>query len=269
MKILLRKFGDEYYVWKDAVYKNSYYIENDGVEILIHENLILAVKDDDRGGKVLCKYCNALIDDTPEAIEKHFADREASKNCLTCELCVPYGTRNNSTTVYTPNGDGTYHQCINEDVKLRCKNAGYYSEVDINSSYAAKNCQFNLCRIKGVQKFEDFFLKYPGAFDKNLTVDFLNQKEFVYEGYYNGFFHYDLKLRNALSACVNEMGVVDHFIVRHRGWSFNAYYSERYDKLFFERFNDYGETTPGNMSDTKHKNAKDKIAALYKEANKK
>jgi hypothetical protein len=270
MKILIRRFDNEYYVWKDAKYKdNNYYINDSGVEIPVSEIVVLAVKDDNRDNKVICKHCGELIDDNPDAIEKHFASREASRNCLICDKCVPYGTKKNLTTVYTSNGDGTYHQCINSDVRLCCKNAGYYSEIDINSSDAAKYCQFNQCRTKGVRKFEDFFLKYPGAFDKQLTVDFLNEKGFAFETYYNGYFWYDLKLRGALQACVNEMGVIDHFVVKHRGWTYNAYYSERYDTLFFEDYNLYSETTPSNMSDSKHKSAKDKIAALYKEANKK
>lgn len=269
MKILIRRFDDKYYVWKDTEYKDGhYYVSHNGDELLVDETYILSVKDDNRGGKVVCKYCGELIDDNPAAIEKHFTDREAMKNCLTCNMCVPYGNRNNETTVYTPNGDGTYHQCTNSDVKLRCKNAGYYSEVDINSPSATSSCQFTKCRAQGTKKFEDFFLKYPGVFDKQLTVDFLNKKEFAYEGYYGGYFVYDLKLRSALKACVNEMGVVDHFEVHHRGWSYKAYYSERYNKLFFENGRTYSENTPSNMSETKHKNAKDKIAALYKEANK-
>ena len=267
MKILLRRFDEKYYVWKDAVWKDmGYHINENGEDIEVQEIAILAIKDDNRSGKVLCKSCNELIDDNPEAIEAHFASREAQRNCLTCNMCMPYGTRNNLTTVYTANGDGTYHECTNSDVKLRCR-MSYYGEVDINSDSATKICQFNQCRTKGVQKFEDFFLKYPGAFNKQLTVDFLNKKGFEYAGYYSGYFWYDLKLRGALYACVNEMGVVDHFIVKHRGWSFNAYYSDEHDKLFFERGYTYSEATPGNMSETKHKNAKDKIAALHKEAN--
>lgn len=269
MKILIRRLDDKYYVWKDATWREGcYYINHQNRELNIHQTEILAVKEDEREGKVICKNCGAIIDNNPEAIEKHFATQEASRNCLTCDSVATYGDRENCKTTYTKNENGTYHQCTTYDTKLRCK-LSMWNYVDINSREAKTICKFNQCRQRGVNKATDFFMEHPGAFDTQLTVDFLLQKGFEYEGYYSGSFYYDLKLRGALKACVNEMGVVDHFVVKHRDYAYSAYYSDKYDKLFFENHYTYSESTPGNMSDTKHKNAKDKIAALYKEANNK
>lgn len=268
MKILLRRFDDKYYVWKDAEWKSDgYHIIHDDLDIVVREIEILAIKNDNRKGKVVCKNCGEIIDDNPEAIENHFTTQEAKRNCLTCSLLGTYDIAKNVGVTYAANGDGTYHQCINSDVKLRCKMSAWQT-VDINSKDAKKICKFNQCRDRGTSKIEDFFTKYPGAFDKQITVDLLIKKGFTYEGYYSNYFWYDLKLRGGtLKACVNEMGVVDHFIVKHRDYNFNAYYSKKYDKLFFERYNTYDENTPGNMSETKRRNATEKIVALYKEVN--
>jgi hypothetical protein len=96
----------------------------------------------------------------------------------------------------------------------------------------------------------------------------LNKRGYEYEAYSDGYFRYDCKLRNALKANVNELGVIDHFTIFHRDYRFTAWYSAEYDKLFFEAHGVYTDVMPSRMSENKYNNVKSRIKALYEEARK-
>lgn len=270
MKILLRKFNDEYYVWKTAEWKdNGYYIDNNG-EMYIPQVNIIAVKDDDREGSVVCAFCGAKIKNDPESIEKHFAERETSRNCFACEHLTQYGKASNAKSVYTKNEDGTYHVTSDVDTELGCTFNRYYrNPCNIDSTEAKNICQYFQCRKAGVSQINDIFVTNPGAFNKSATVDVLTKNGYTYCGYYNNThgFGYDMGVRGqCLTACVNEVGIVDHFLVRHRYDVFTVYYSAKYDKLFFDYGGRYVENIPNGLSEAKYNTVKKKIAALYKEA---
>ena len=268
MQALFRKFGEKYYVWKDVTWKaGAYYItDNDGFEYDMPETSILAIRNDNRAGKVMCKYCNELIDNNPEAIEKHFADNEAKKDCMTCSKIASYMPANGKVS-YTSNGDGTYKENRVQDVKLKCKMSAWET-YDIHSANINSICMHTQHRRQGVTEVHDFFMQYPDAFDKQITSDVLINRNYEFERHRNGFFEYDVKLRGALKACVNELGVVDHFIITHRDYSYVVYYSHKYDKLFFNSRDMYNENMPNRMSESKYNNVKTRIKALYEEANK-
>lgn len=260
MKVLLRRYGEKYYVWKDAVWKDGwYYVDRES----INQSDIISIKEDDREKFVRCLNCGAFIKDDPESIEKHFADEEAKKDCFNCG-CLRVNNTNNVDVVYKKNEDGTYHQTRNADVFLLCSQ--FWPHKNIDSQDIHKGCIYHRCRHAGVQKISDVFVEHPGLFDKQITVDVLKAKGFEYEGYRNGYFEYDLKLRGSLKACVNELGIVDHFLVKYRYYSANAYYSEKYDKLIYAYRGEYCDHNRVNVSESKHNSAKAKISALYKEA---
>lgn len=268
MKILLRKFDDEYYVWKPAKWEDDhYYIINadewfgDMQIDMVH---ILAVSEDDRANYVRCKHCGALIENTPEAIERHFAAKEAEKDCLKCNHLRPYGNKKNSNTTYVLNADGTYSISEAYVSKLGC-NISYYTE-DINSAAAQRNCIYSRCRRSGVKPIDDVFVKYPNPFNKQLTIDFLDKKKFVCEGHRNGYYEYDLKLRDTLKACVNEQGVVDHFRVSIRGWSWHLYYSDTHNKIFYSNYGTYNDNCCEIMSEAKVNQIIAKLSKIYEEA---
>jgi hypothetical protein len=269
MKILIRRWDNKSYVWRDATWeKGKYFVEcDDGFRFDIDPTEILAIKADNRVGKVVCKNCGEIIDNNAEAIEKHFADREAQRDCLKCKNLATYGHMKVVDVSYVKNEDGTYRETRTADTGLRCKMMPY-TVVDINSRDAARVCMYNQCRFQGVEIITDFFTEFPDAFDKQLTVDMLNKKECQYEGYNGDFFVYDLNVRGAIKACVNELGIIDHFLVLYRGSKYKAYYSHRYSMLFFgSSRNGYMVNTPGSMSEARHTLAKSKIESLYKEAN--
>jgi hypothetical protein len=266
MKVLLRNDGSKYYVWKDATYKNGHFIVNfPGYgDLGCNETEIIAVKDDNRSDSVSCSHCGAIIKNDPVAIEAHFAEQEAKKDCFKC----PSLRRDKVKTTKVEFSKDIYDVFeVTETYKadLRCGQA-YWNRPQIDTNDAKKVCVHYRCRNSGVQKIEDTFTKYPDLFDKHVTVDVLNEKKCAFDGRMDNFFEYDLKCRNTVKACVNEVGIVDHFIIKVRNHRYIAYYSAKYDKLFFSaNGRDYEETMPYSMTENKYNQAKEKIAALYKE----
>ena len=271
MKVLLRKYGDQYYVWKDAKYDRGLYIitDDDGDPITLHITEILATKEDERKDCVQCINCGAIIKNTPEALEEHYAKREAERNCLTCEHVREYDkVSNTAKKTYQKNEDGTYHHTTEYDVHLSCKKASWWFATDINSQDAANNCVYNKCRTSGVSEIDDLFVQRPDVFEKHITADTLKLNRYACDGYRHGYFEYDLKCRGTLIANVNEMGIVDHFTVLYRGYAFYMYYSAKYNTLYHADGGKYVAGCPYDLSHSKYDQVLAKISELYKEASK-
>lgn len=268
MKILLRQWNDKYYVWKNAEYKNdNYYVFENDTELLVKQTNILSIAEDNRANFVVCATCGAIIKNDPESIEAHYAEREAMKNCLKCSDMSPYGDERNLTIKYTKNDDDTYHAEKVYDTTLGCgyQRWGYDS---INSEKAKAGCKYYQCRKNGVHKIDDIFVRYPGMFNKQITIDLLAKHGFraMQSVPRKKVWYIDLGLRgNTLHAVVNELGIVDRFVIIHRYSSYVAFYSEAYNKLFFEHGDKYIDVLPGDLSQNKYNSARKIIAALYKE----
>lgn len=261
MKVLLRKYGNHSYVWKNAKWQGEYILtDNDDA---VYETQILAVTEDERIGYVQCSHCGELVKNDPESIEAHFAKIEAQKDCMNCDRLAIYGNRTGHKKTYKPNGDGTYSIEETYISRLACTN-GYFRE-DIHSKNLS--CKFTACRRKGVREINDTFIKYPGLFDKQLTVDALLAKKYTYHEYNNGSFEYDLRMRGTVFACADDNGIVTHFRVFVRGWAYNFYYSDKYKKLFFYDYGEYNENVTELLSETKMNSIIQKISQLYEEAN--
>ena len=265
MKVLLRKYNNQYYVWMKALWSNGkYYVINGDSKFEVGSANILAVEDDERVGYVVCQSCDTIVKNDPESIEAHYAEQEAKRDCLSCRHVRASNIKQNTQVKYIKNDDGTYHITQTFDANLNC-HAGYWG-VDIDNKDSKKICVYYACRRNGMAKINDPFIKYPGLFEKQITVDLLTSKKYTKEGYAYGHFEYDLKCRGTLKACVNELGIVDHFVLTYRGYSYDLYYSEKYDKLFYNKYSQYNEGTPWGIPDAKMNQVKEKIAALYKEA---
>ena len=272
MRILLRKYNDKFYVWKNAIYRNgNYFITQEGKpNVMVSQTNILAVDEDDRVGYVRCVNCGTLIKDDPKSIEEHFTKQEAKRNCLACKDLMHIGNEKDVAVQYTKNEDGTYHFVKECNTKLGCSYNSYYNYLDIDSEAAQARCKYFQCRAKGVSKIDDVFVKYPGIFNKQITIDWLDKNGFTSKSYYGDRlkeWYVDLGMRGrVLYAVVNELGIVDHFELHHRYERWTVYYSEKYDKLFFVNGNKYSDIMPDNLSQTKYNSAKKIIAKLYKEA---
>lgn len=255
MKVLLREWENEPYVWKEAEWDGEHY----NVEgCYAYPTDILATDGSDHQNYVMCKFCGAKIPNNPESIEKHFAEKEAMRDCLKCKNVAPYSEMS-VDSVYTPNGDGTYSATRTSTVMLKCRRS--YTEI----SKAYTGCQYTQCRKLGVSTYGDILMNFPDMFDTLITVDALKEKGYQYvDGGHNGF-HYDLKCRGTLFAVVNEYGIVDRYVCTYRNYRYTFYYSSKYNKLFFDHSGSYDESKPYSISDTKYEQVKAKIASLYKE----
>ena len=262
MKILLRNWKDSHYVWQDATWiRGRFFID----DIEIYHTNILAIKSDEDIAKnyVMCAHCGTMVKNDPESIEAHFAEMEAKRDCFKCQN-MRERAQTQEILSFKKKDDGTYDLVKNVNAYLVCK-VDYYNAPEINSDRAKQICQYYQCRRRGTQKINDIFFNYPGIFDKNITVDKLIEGKYVFSQYADCYFEYDLKCRNTVKACVNEAGVVDHFIIKSKGYTYRAYYSAKYDKLFWGDGCFYTESMPYHMTENKLEMAMKRIAALYKE----
>lgn len=263
MEVLLRKFGEEYYAWKEANYSKGEFVIADGSSKINQIN-ILAIRNDNRNDFVECAHCGATIHNDPGSIEAHFAAQEAKRDCFHCDE-LSYSNIGNIDVQYVKIDDETYTRAAMDKVKLYCGKYSW-SRSPINSPAANTACKYTQCRRKGVREISDIFAKYPDLFDKQATVDTLNEKNSSYDGYERGFFVYDLNCHNAVKVYVNSLGIIDHFTISFRTNTMTAFYSAKYDKIFFKDYDEYSEDVPYYISDTRYNQAKAKISALYKEA---
>lgn len=262
MQILLRNDKDKYYVWKEAKFQNNkYYVDG----LWRSDVNILAVKDFEDADKVTCKCCGVLINDDPESIERHFVEEEAKRDCLKCDRVSTYNERYSYEQQITPNGDGTYKITNSCNARLRCRD----SWIDINNENITTGCKHYAHRRMGVEKLGGIFTKYPDLFAKQITVEALKEKGYGYRRCYNGWYQYDMNLRNTLFAYVNECGIVDHFKCSYKYDTRTFYYSATQGKLFYENSGRYVEGKPYEFSEAKYNSMKKKIEALYKEGKKK
>ena len=266
MEVLLRSNCDRNYGWKNAIWRNGryYLVDEFGFENQIREVDILAVRNDERIGKVICGYCKEIIDNNEESIRRHYEEQEAKRNCLECEH-LEIGRRDQTNRVYTPTEDGKYAVTETYIANLLCD--FNWSSYDINSDRAKHYCMYTQCRRYGVNQINDIFVQYPEPFVRQITVDVLNAKKYQCEGCQGGFFIYDMKSRGTLKACVNELGIVDHFIVGYRGWIYKMYYSDKYNKLFTYDSGRYGNDAVAKTSESKVNSTIAKISELFKEEN--
>ena len=266
MRILLRKFGDEAYVWKDATYENGcYFITTPiGEQCKVDETAIASVDGDENKGWVICQSCGALIKNTPEAIAAHYAEMESKRDCTKCSNVTYPKDKKIIKREMVYNGDGTYRVKEEFDANLLC-GITHWNTVSVSTAIDRGICKFMACRVKGVQQPDDIFARFPDVFDKAITVDALIAKKFKLDGF-DRYFLYDMKSRGTIKACVNEKGIVECFNISSKGRHVLFYYSEKYDKMFYKNGTKYVEGAPYWFAEKKFEEAHQKIKELYKGA---
>lgn len=270
MRILLRVYGDNEYVWKDATYKNERYYLTDpesGWETEVFETNIAAVEDHAGGDYVVCMNCGEVIPNTPEAIEAHFVEKESTRDCTNCRYLQFDSNRRNLSRTLVDQGNGVYTITENFESNLYC-NSTYYRKRVEDVDFAS-TCTFYRCRQVGTRPPRDIFSNYPNAFDTAITVDTLIEHKYKADGKDGRFFLYDMKSRGTIKACVNSLGIVECFRVSSNGGKLYFYYSERYDRVFMDTGWDrnYVMSLPYWFRENKYEEAMKKIRALYEGAN--
>lgn len=266
MQILLRRYDGEDYVWKTATYEGeTYYIKDKNGKQSIRDIQIAAIKENEYADYVVCAACGKMIRNTPEEIEKHYADMEAKRDCSKCEH-IRFANMENITRVIEE-GEGACRVTQTFTAQLRCGVVSW-SPTEVKHAVRHGSCIYTSCRKKGTRKPNSVFMKYPGAFDTVITSDTLAAKKMKYDCFESGFFMYDMKARGTIKACVNNAGIVDCFMVHYRGNTLFFKYSEKYDKLFYQNGWTYEERYPYWLKEAKFNELHQKVKALYEGAEK-
>lgn len=257
MQVLFRQYDGKYYVWKEAKHNGKRFVVD---ERSYNETDIIAAKSDDGGKFVVCKYCGEQINNTPEAIEKHFVEQEAKRDCLACRR-MSIASRSDNKRVITKNAEGKYDVTETYTAHLQCNE----SWSDPDSETGKRFCMYNRHRIMGVEAVGGVLMQYPDLFEKQMTVETLKAKGCTFMRRYHNHFMYDMFLRNTLFAHVNECGIVDYFEASYRYDTHYFYYSATQKKLFYANNGCYTEGKPDGWSDNKYNMVRRKIEAFYKE----
>ena len=227
MKILVQ---DHHYnlFWTDAIYKDGRFRspnENRSYEI----NSIYSIKDDDRNKTVICSACRREISNSPAAIRAHRNMVHKSNKCFDCR----YLRHTNEQVVshkYSLNDDGTYSESTKRTVKLKCNHC--YGGYDINSAEAKEHCVYAPCEHAEFKHIEDFWTKYPNAFDEFITTDRIIDMGYKDMHKYYDFIAFELKGKLRITALTNNQGVCYCFELNYYRSTYLMRYSKKYDKVF-------------------------------------
>lgn len=258
MKLLIR---DNYnnLTWQEALYKSGNFISTDESRYYNNE-CIYAVKDDNRNKTVICSGCGVEVRNTPSAIKAHRNMINKSNKCFECD----YLRHRNETVLsqkYVLNEDGTYNESTKRTVTLGCGNRWRYP--DINSDEARDICKYKRCEEATFKKIEDFWTKYPNAFEEFITIDRIIDAG--YKSMYKSAHEiaFELKGRANLIAYVNDQGLCYRFVLRHRSHRYHLRYSKKYDKVCVDNYSNK-ELSALPISDDTEEAIIKKLRTLYK-----
>ena len=262
MRILLRNYNGEQYVWKKAEVKSATkFTLEDGHDVSQAE--IVSISRDNRKKFVKCSACGEIIRNTPEAINEHKLKGTTSATCFGCKYMREMGSKQLSVK-YTLQEDGSYLANAKKSLSLVC--TATWNTPDINSENARGYCKFKQCTTAEMKAIEDVFTKYPSAFDDMITVDKVLDNGFTEREEYDirNEVYYKLKARNNITAVVNKLNIVDKFVIDYRSHRYNVIYSKKYNKLFTMSNGTYIVCDSiWCIPDTTFENIKAKIASLY------
>lgn len=260
MKILVKDNRNNDLVWKEVFYKDQGFYTLDETKSY-NVKAIYAIKDDDRNKIVICSSCGKQIPNTPSAIKAHRNMINKANKCFECSFLR---SRNEKVVSqkYVLNEDGTYNEATKRVVNLCCGVGWRYH--DINSTEARENCKYARCEHATMKKIEDFWTKYPNAFDEFITIDRIIDVGYKYMcKSYNGI-TFELKCRGNLTANVNNQGICYGFTLHHRSNYYFLRYSKKYDKVFYESAYDLRELSNLGIAENTQDTIIKKLRTLYK-----
>lgn len=229
MKLLLRKFGDECYVWKNAEMKNETNFIVDGKEV--KQANVVSIYRDNRNKFVKCPSCGTILKNTDEEIKEHRLKGTTSATCFGCPNLKEYGSKTKSCK-YVLQDDGKYIATIKKETNLICGRSWYHN-YNINSQEARTNCIYKGCIGATMESIKDVFTEYPGIFDDIITVDRILDDGFKERDQKrDGTTWYTLKGRDNIIAIVNAINIVDGFMVSRYSNNWNVVYSKKYNEFY-------------------------------------
>lgn len=259
MKILIRNSNSDL-VWQDATYSNSCFRTLDG-KLSYSITDIYAIKDDDRNKTVICSACNKEVSNTPASRKAHQNMVHNKDKCFGCSYL--YRDENKILShKYVLNEDGTYTESTKKNVDLWC-GINWRRRLKIDSEDANRYCYLAACQNATFKPIEDFWTKYPGAFDEFITADRIIDTGYASSSKYNGKIWFELKGKVRLTANVNEQGICTNFTLRYHNRSYELRYSKKYDKAWIEDYSSFKDLSLLDLAESTKNSIMCKLRILY------
>ena len=257
MKVLMWQHNGENLVCVDLEYTKTGWKDKDGNKV--QETNIADIFRDTRKNYVICSACGKLVKNTPQDIEDHWKERASQKNCLICnELREGYRKKEIKRTYkQDPENPNKYISTYKYSVELSCSYNGNINDENVVETY----CKYLKCKNSDKYEVDDFFTKYPHAFGTLVTVDKLVENKWVHDSVYRNRIRYHHPKMSTLKADVNEKGIVCGFYLTSN--SYEAIYSEKYDKLFFKNNGRYCIRNVFGINEDRLESYTNKIKELF------
>jgi hypothetical protein len=262
MKILLSKDNGNVYVWKTAKYNEGRFLVDGNP---ISEDRIISIINDNRSNYSKCSCCGQIFKKGDDRFEEHKRNAASPTTCFGCRHLVveDYDQLDRKIEI---DANGEFVVSTKKLAELKCGESGYWSYDSINSSAAKGKCKKRQCADAELVEIEDFFTKYPGAFNDIITIDAL-----LDDGYdinYVGGEEREIEIVSehnyAIYVIINKQGIVDSFYVWVPGESWTVRYSKKYDKLFWVKGSGNVEWNPDEADEDIKRKMHKIIAKLYR-----
>ena len=265
MKILLRNYGREQYVWKTAKYHNdAFYVNRDKIK----QDNIVSIINDNRKNHIECSCCGQTFKKGSRKFQEHKENAAKIETCFGCpHMIVDYDKE--IKRIYRRDKNGHFIQKSEDYVTLRCTKSGLWEYDKIESDEAINNCKKRQCGDATEIEINDFFINNPGAFDHIITVDTLLDARYYVgisrEEYEFASYDIDDESDYAIGVCINRLGIVDSFYVWYNGDKHFVYYSKKYNELYeSDMFRKYSIWHPWDMENEMRAEIKANIAKFYR-----
>lgn len=264
MKILLRNYANQLYVWKTAKYnKGNFWV--DGGKISKTE--IVSIMNDNRKNYVQCSSCGQIFRRDDPKFEEHKKKAITPLTCMNCPHLECDGVSYEKRVVEMTKS-GKFIEKYEREVTPLCGMTGGWwgTHKSILSDDAISGCSKRQCGTATEIEIMDFFTKYPGAFDCIATIDsaFDNGYELYIPS--SGSQSFDIEYSDdwTVGVYINSLGIVDRCYIWINGDKYWLYYSKKYDEVFASTEYDDYEIWNHRRIDTQNRNkVKEIIAKLY------
>lgn len=265
MKILLRNYGREQYVWETAKYHDgAFYVNRDKIK----QDQIVSIVNDNRKNYVQCSCCGQTFKKGSRKFQQHKENAAKMETCFNCpNMMVDY--HDDIKRSFYRDKYGHLIQKSEDRVTLKCTRSGMWEYDNIESEAAISNCKKRQCGDATKVEINDFFMSNPGAFDDIITIDvFLDAGHEIgvaREGREGSNYDIDYEEDYSIGVNVNRLGIIDCFYVWYNGDRHYIYYSKKYNELFESNlFHKYDVWYHWDMEDEMRAEIKAKIAKFYR-----
>ena len=261
MKILLREYNDQQYVWVTAKYDGYKFIVNGRKQ---YETNIVSVINDNRKNYVICSSCGKMFPKKGKKFTKHKEEARTINPCLTCRNMIA-NEKTETTTKYVINDDGTFTRKMETVVNLFC-NSHFWTTPQCNSEEAINGCKLRQCETAKGEEIHDIFTDLPGIFDDIITVDKILDNGYEQINWQDACVaEYSINSSIGLRAYVNRLGIVDKFYIDTYEYGGYVWYSKKYDEFFtYSSHDTYTIWMPRGLNKEDELGIKAHIRKLYK-----